>query len=76
MFAYLVTITPPEVLGADVLVWVLNLLLERSCVLCVLLMSIPSQLSVDGSEHKAGSRNAADLLACISLCSNMNTAMA
>ena len=72
----LVTVAPGEVLGADVLVWVLDLLLERSCVLCVLLMSIPSQLSVDAGEHKAGSSNAVDLLACISLCSNMKTAMA
>ena len=59
--AHLVTVTPPEVLGADVLIWVLDLLFERSGMLCMLLMGVPSQLSVDGSKYQAWGRDAGDM---------------
>lgn len=61
---YLVTITPEEVLGTDVLVGVLGLLLTRVevlLVLDVLPVGIPPQLGVDASNDDAGDSDAADV---------------
>lgn len=59
--AYLVTVTPEVVLGADVLVGVLGLLLtgvDVLLVLDVLPVSIPPQLGVDAGEDDAGDGDA------------------
>ena len=61
--AYLVTVAPEVVLGANVLVGVLRLLLtgmEVLLVLDVLPMGIPPQFGVDASNDDAGNSDAAD----------------
>lgn len=61
--AYLVTVAPEEVLGADVLVGVLGLLLtgvDVLLVLDVLPVGIPPQLGVDAGEDDAGDGDAVD----------------
>jgi hypothetical protein len=56
---YLVTVAPPEVLGADVLVGVLGLLLLRGRVGDVLPVGVPPHLAVDAGNEQAGQGNAA-----------------
>jgi hypothetical protein len=51
--ACLVAIAPKVVLGADVLVRILDLFFHRRSVLCMLLVSIPSNLAVDYGENEA-----------------------
>lgn len=57
----LVTIAPGEVLGADVLVWVLDALLERGQVAPVLPVLVPEVVSVQASKENA-SRDATSLM--------------
>jgi hypothetical protein len=57
--SYLVTISPEEVLGADVLVCVLGLVFLGSVVSDVLPVSIPSQLSVDAGYDQGRDSDAA-----------------
>lgn len=55
--AYLITVSPPEVLGPDVLIRVLGPLGTRVDMLLVSLvlpMSIPPQLRIDSGEDEAG----------------------
>ena len=62
--AYLVTVAPEEILGANVLVGVLGLLLagvEVLFVLDVLPMGIPPQFGVDAGKDDAGNSDAADV---------------
>lgn len=56
--SYLVTVTPEEVLGTDVLVGILGLLLARSVVGHMLPVSVPSQLGVHACDDKAGDSDA------------------
>ena len=60
---HLVTIAPLVVLGADVLVRVLNTLLQRRQVAPVLPMLIPEPVGIGASEDEAGSNTASILLA-------------
>jgi hypothetical protein len=50
----LVTVAPRVVLGADVLVGVLNALLQRRHVVPVLPMLVPEVIGVDGGENQEG----------------------
>jgi hypothetical protein len=60
--AYLVTVAPEEVLGTDVLVRILGLVFRRRCMLQVLLVGIPSHLSVDTGEDEARDGDTANIL--------------
>jgi len=59
---HLVTITPPEVLGADVLIAVLRLLRARDVMSDVLPVSVPAKLSIHASDDKGGDGNTIDEL--------------
>lgn len=59
---HLVTITPEEVLGPDVLVRVLGLLLQTGAVREVLPMLIPQVVGVDRTEDQDGRNGTRDRL--------------
>jgi hypothetical protein len=62
---YLVTVTPEKVLGANVLVRILDLVFQWRRVLQMLLVSIPPHLSIDTGEHKAWNGDAASMSICL-----------
>lgn len=69
----LVTIAPPEVLGADILVRVLGLLFHGRLVGLVLPMGIPPQLRIDASDDQSGNGDAAVRLAGLLGCGIFRT---
>ena len=56
----LVTITPAEVLAADVLVWVLWLLLDGDVMGDVLPVLSPEVVGIDGRDDQGGDDNAVE----------------
>lgn len=58
---YLVTVTPGEVLGADVLVGVLGTLLKRGHMVPVLPVLVPQIVGIDTTTNEAGDNSTAEV---------------
>lgn len=67
MIAYLITVSPEEVLGANVLVRVLGLFRTGNVVGNVLPMGIPPDLCVDASDDDGGDSDTVVIISIISL---------
>jgi hypothetical protein len=63
---HLVTVSPEEVLGADVLEWVLGLLLKRRAVGNVLPVLVPQTPCVDAGEDERRDNDAVGVISCCS----------